>query len=48
MVSSVDGPLSTEEEIHDLQERLKILQTVKKAEEAAKVAVPRGDDFEKQ
>jgi uncharacterized protein (DUF3820 family) len=48
MVSSVDGSLSTEEEIHELQERLKILQTVKKAEEAAKVAVPKGDDFEKQ
>ena len=32
---------STEEEIHELQERLKILQTVKMAEDAAKIAVPR-------
>ena len=48
MVSSVDGPMSTEEEIHELQERLKILQTVKMAEDAAKTAVPRDGSLESQ
>ena len=50
MVSSLDGPLSTQKEIQELQlqERLKILHTVKMAEDAAKTAVPRDGSLESQ